>query len=195
MYILAPPQIALQLQETASWQYGVPREALENVKFVSVNRMNKSAWVARTPEQAAGQTAAAADVAPLTEAVEREAEFDEDVAAGKFKWPFTMVQRIYSPGNDKMAERIYAMIDDLGMKSIGAPSVPHRGLANGLVLEHPSGWKVVYSGDTKPSGDLVAAGDGATILIHEATHEDDTPEMAQAKGHSTFGQAIEVGKQ
>ncbi|WOO84919.1 Ribonuclease Z 1 [Vanrija pseudolonga] len=195
LYILAPPQIGLQLQETATWQYGVPREALENVKFVSLTRMNKSAWVARTAEQAARQSAAAIGIAPLTQAVEQEAEFNEDVAAGKFKWPFKMIHRYYSPGNDKMAETIYTMIDDLGMKTMGAPSVPHRGLANGLVLEHTSGWKVVYSGDTKPSGDLVAAGQGATILIHEATHEDDTPEMAQAKGHSTFGQAIEVGKQ
>ncbi|TXT09068.1 hypothetical protein VHUM_02542 [Vanrija humicola] len=196
LYILAPPAIALQLQETATWQYGVPREALENVKFVSVNRMNKSPWMARTAEQAARQSEAAAEpAAPLTEAVEREAEFDEDTAAGKFKWPFKAIQRYYSPGNDPMAEAIHAMIADLGMKSIGAPSVPHRGLANGLVLEHQSGWKVVYSGDTKPSSDLVATGDGATILIHEATLEDDKPDVALAKGHSTFGQAIDVGKQ
>ncbi len=37
------------------------------------------------------------------------------------------------------------------------------------------------------------AGRDATLLIHEATLEDDKPEMALAKGHSTFGQAIDVG--
>lgn len=32
------------------------------------------------------------------------------------------------------------------------------------------------------------------MLIHEATLEDDKPEDAELKGHSTFGQAIEAGK-
>lgn len=51
-----------------------------------------------------------------------------------------------------------------------------------------------YSGDTKPSDNLIRAGQGATLLIHEATLGDDQKEMAEAKGHSTIGQAIEVGK-
>ncbi|KAL1407583.1 hypothetical protein Q8F55_007016 [Vanrija albida] len=193
LYIVAPPAIALQLQETATWQHGVPREALENIKFISVTRMNRSPWARR--EVVEEPAAVEAVAAPLNEGVARAAEFDEDVAAGKFKWPYNFIQRYYSPGNDPMAKMIHAMIEDLGLKSFGTPSVPHRGLAFGLVVEHPSGWKVVYSGDTKPSADLVTAGEGATILIHEATLEDDKPEVALAKGHSTFGQAIDVGKQ
>lgn len=51
-----------------------------------------------------------------------------------------------------------------------------------------------YSGDTMPCDNLVRAGQNATLLIHEATLEDDKPDMALAKGHSTFGQAIEVGR-
>lgn len=78
-----------------------------------------------------------------------------------------------------------------------------------------------YSGDTKPSEALIAAGQNATLLIHEATIGDDTDEeialmhemrkfakendlepptasllseLACAKGHSTFAQAIEVGR-
>jgi ribonuclease Z len=45
-----------------------------------------------------------------------------------------------------------------------------------------------------PCDNLVRAGQNATLLIHEATLEDDKPDMALAKGHSTFGQAIEVGR-
>lgn len=41
----------------------------------------------------------------------------------------------------------------------------------------------------------MTAGKDATLLIHEATLEDDKPEMAAQKGHSTFSQAIDVGKQ
>lgn len=52
-----------------------------------------------------------------------------------------------------------------------------------------------YSGDTMPSENLVRAGREATLLIHEATLEDDKPEVAAEKGHSTFSQAINIGKQ
>jgi ribonuclease Z len=51
-----------------------------------------------------------------------------------------------------------------------------------------------YSGDTKPCENLVEAGRGATLLIHEATMGDDEEEMAKAKTHSTIGQAIDIAK-
>ncbi|KAG8906548.1 hypothetical protein FRB99_006662 [Tulasnella sp. 403] len=51
-----------------------------------------------------------------------------------------------------------------------------------------------YSGDTMPCTNLVDAGWGATVLIHEATMADDQADLALAKAHSTCGQAIEVGR-
>ena len=39
-----------------------------------------------------------------------------------------------------------------------------------------------YSGDTKPCEALVKAGQDATLLVHEATLEDDKPDVAEAKG-------------
>jgi ribonuclease Z len=51
-----------------------------------------------------------------------------------------------------------------------------------------------YSGDTMPSDTLAQAGEGATLLIHEATMGDDQVEMASAKAHSTISQAINVAK-
>lgn len=86
------------------------------------------------------------------------------------------------------------MLQDLDLTYIQCVQVPHRGFATALVLRHSSDWKFVYSGDTKPSERLVRAGRGATVLIHEATIEDDKPETADIKGHSTFGQAIDVGR-
>lgn len=56
-------------------------------------------------------------------------------------------------------------------------------------------WSGAYSGDTRPSVKLIQAGRGVDFLLHEATIEDSKPEMADMKGHSTFGQAIEVAKQ
>jgi ribonuclease Z len=45
-----------------------------------------------------------------------------------------------------------------------------------------------------PSHVLAREGQGATLLIHEATMADDQVEMARAKGHSTFGQAVGIGR-
>jgi ribonuclease Z len=45
-----------------------------------------------------------------------------------------------------------------------------------------------------PSTLLVREGENATLLIHEATMADDQAELAHAKAHSTFGQAVEVAR-
>ncbi|KAL9264232.1 tRNAse Z TRZ4, mitochondrial-like protein [Drosera capensis] len=55
------------------------------------------------------------------------------------------------------------------------------------------GWKVVYSGDTRPCKELVEASRGATYLIHEATFEDGMLDEAIAKNQSTTIEAIEAG--
>ena len=77
--------------------------------------------------------------------------------------------------------------------------VQHRARCFGLVLTGEDGWKIVYviysfqlilikviihrySGDTQPCQALVEAGKGATLLIHEATIEDELPELARSKG-------------
>jgi ribonuclease Z len=46
-----------------------------------------------------------------------------------------------------------------------------------------------------PSESLAQAGEGASILIHEATFGDRQEELAHAKAHSTISQAIDVAKQ
>jgi len=79
-------------------------------------------------------------------------------------------------------------------------------------MKHMDGWSIVFvcislllsksqvapalrfSGDTTPSNRLVRAGTNATLLIHEATMGDDEVEMAKSKKHSTFGQAVDVGR-
>ena len=87
------------------------------------------------------------------------------------------------------------MMTDLKLSGFRAPRVEHRGKAWGLIAHHESGWKIAYSGDTKPRSSFARQGKGATLVIHEATLEDDKPETAAEKGHSTFSQAIEVGRE
>ncbi|XP_028268720.1 zinc phosphodiesterase ELAC protein 2 isoform X2 [Parambassis ranga] len=58
---------------------------------------------------------------------------------------------------------------------------------------HQSGWKLAFSGDTMPCDAFIQIGKNATLLIHEATLEDELEEEAVEKRHSTTSQAIGVG--
>jgi ribonuclease Z len=49
--------------------------------------------------------------------------------------------------------------------------------------------KIVYTGDTKPFKNLVKLAAGASLLIHDATLDDDLAERAAEDGHSTPSQA------
>lgn len=46
-----------------------------------------------------------------------------------------------------------------------------------------------------PTQNVVKVASGATLLIHEASMADDDLEMAQAKAHSTVGQAIQIARE
>ena len=100
-----------------------------------------------------------------------------------------------------------------GITHLESVPVEHCYEAFGVVLKHVSGWKLVYSGDTRPSMGLIEAGMDATILIHEAcfraaqtptlaptlcvpqaTFESDLLPHAQRKKHSTVLEALEVGQ-
>ncbi|KAL9541305.1 hypothetical protein PS6_010359 [Mucor atramentarius] len=82
----------------------------------------------------------------------------------------------------------------LDLTVIEPVEVVHCRWAYGLSIQHKSGWKLVYSGDTRPCDKLVESGKDATLLIHEATLEDAELEKAKVKRHSTTGEAIDVGK-
>lgn len=56
------------------------------------------------------------------------------------------------------------------------------------------GRKVVYTGDTRPSGKIVALSIDADLLIHDSTFSSDLREKACEDGHSTPRQAAEVAK-
>jgi len=57
------------------------------------------------------------------------------------------------------------------------------------------GWALVSSGDTRPCADVARAARGATLLLHEATFDDELAHEALAKRHSTVGEALGVARQ
>ncbi|KAJ2159347.1 hypothetical protein GGF46_003094 [Coemansia sp. RSA 552] len=90
-----------------------------------------------------------------------------------------------------------ALQSGLGLTDVATCSVVHCPWAYGLSLTHQSGWKLVYSGDTRPCVSLVALGRAGdrppTILLHEATLSDCLLEDAIAKRHSTVSEAVAMG--
>jgi ribonuclease Z len=76
--------------------------------------------------------------------------------------------------------------------TVQAVPVDHKIEAYGYVLSNQSGWKIVFSGDTRPCSKLIEAGLNATVLIHEATFDDKEIDDAIFKSHSTIGEALQV---
>lgn len=83
----------------------------------------------------------------------------------------------------------------LGLCSFRTCGVIHCPNAFGvaITINQDQPFKITYSGDTKPCNSLVELGLNSTLLIHEATMEDELYEDALAKMHSTVSQAIEQG--
>ncbi|KAK4428125.1 tRNAse Z TRZ4, mitochondrial [Sesamum alatum] len=95
------------------------------------------------------------------------------------------------------------VLAEAGLEALISFPVVHCPQAFGVVLQAANrinrvgktipGWKIVYSGDTRPCPELVEASRGATVLIHEATFEDSMVDEAIARNHSTTKEAVEVG--
>ncbi|CDW58660.1 zinc phosphodiesterase ELAC protein 2 [Trichuris trichiura] len=85
-------------------------------------------------------------------------------------------------------------LDALRLKRLQCVPVIHPMGAHGLVITTDQERTIVYSGDTRPCQELISAGQGADLLIHEATMEDNLNEEACIKKHCTISEAIGVGQ-
>lgn len=83
----------------------------------------------------------------------------------------------------------------LGVAEIQAVAVKHCQGARAVSITLPSGFKVSYSGDCRPSRDFAEIGQGSTVCIHEATFDDELQGDAEAKHHSTTSEALGVAQQ
>jgi ribonuclease Z len=81
-----------------------------------------------------------------------------------------------------------------GLQSIVACPVSHCNGALAVAFTFPNGFKIAYSGDCRPSNRFAEIGQNATLLIHEATFDDELIGDAKAKKHCTTGEALMIGK-
>lgn len=88
-----------------------------------------------------------------------------------------------------------AVLSAIGVQSIQTCLVAHCPNAFGVAIQMNQHHKLTYSGDTIPCEQLVKIGENSTLLIHEATMEDELAAEARIKMHSTTTQAIEIGRQ
>ncbi|KAK6353152.1 hypothetical protein TWF696_005141 [Orbilia brochopaga] len=63
-----------------------------------------------------------------------------------------------------------------------------------FTFKKPTEFKVAYSGDTRPTKGFAKIGRNCTVLVHEATFNDELIAEAVAKKHCTTSEAIQAGK-
>jgi len=82
----------------------------------------------------------------------------------------------------------------LNLEDIQAVQVKHCHGARAVSITLPSGFKVSYSGDCRPSKPFAQIGRDSTVCIHEATFDDELQGDAEAKNHSTTSEALSVAQ-
>lgn len=81
----------------------------------------------------------------------------------------------------------------LGIEYLRTCRVPHTRCSHAVTLNIPTRndiFKLTYSGDTQLSNEFVRIAQESSLLIHEATFQDELEQMAKQKHHSTISQAI-----
>ncbi|KAI9887108.1 MAG: Zinc phosphodiesterase ELAC protein 2 [Watsoniomyces obsoletus] len=84
------------------------------------------------------------------------------------------------------------MLSFLGMSDLQAVYVSHCHGALAVSCTFPNGFKFSYSGDCRPCQAFAEIGKDSTVLLHEATFDDELKKDAKAKKHSTTGEALAV---
>jgi ribonuclease Z len=82
----------------------------------------------------------------------------------------------------------------LNLTNLEAAQVVHCHGARAVSITLPSGFKISFSGDCRPSRDFARIGRGSTVCIHEATFDDELKGDALAKKHSTTSEALHIAE-
>ena len=105
-------------------------------------------------------------------------------------------QTVAVEGKDsRVPQALEEQLEALGLASLQSVQVLHSCYHSyGVALQSKQGWKLSYSGDTRPCEDFIRVATGSTILVHEATFENSLLAEAEAKKHSLAKEAIDSGR-
>lgn len=123
-----------------------------------------------------------------------------EVTGSKLKLTSTSVQGQREENRLDLQQEDYEAV--FGLSDIQACRVSHCHGAMAVSLTFPHAdtdpenirpLKVSYSGDCRPSHEFTLIGRNTTVLIHEATFDDELKGDALAKKHSTTSEALSIG--
>lgn len=101
--------------------------------------------------------------------------------------------------NDKFLNQPRTDFENFSLKSVETVLVKHiyhsYGISLGLLRKDGTVFKLVYSGDCRPSDALVNVGKNCDLLIHECTFDDAFKDEALNKMHSTISEALVISDQ
>lgn len=105
------------------------------------------------------------------------------------------IEKLKSPPgwNIQFYDRIEPILLE-GTKIVSIPSL-HIEYSMGCILEIDQSYKIVYSGDQFTSCDFTSHIHSCDLLIHESTFLDNSIELSENFGHSTYDMAIKASKQ
>lgn len=111
------------------------------------------------------------------------------------------IRGMTKPGDLRIPKQDYAAL--FGFADIQSVKVAHCHGAMAVSITFPQSspvWnvkplKISYSGDCRPSQPFAKIGRDTTVLIHEATFDDELEGDARAKKHSTTSEALGIGAQ
>lgn len=120
--------------------------------------------------------------------------YPRDGVASKLNWfvPPSTKSKVPHAQEHRQMEKTRVPATALGLSDVQAVLVQHCHGARAVSFTFPSGFKVSYSGDCRPSKAFSQIGKGSTVCIHEATFDDELQGDAEAKNHTTTSEALNV---
>ena len=121
----------------------------------------------------------------------------EQLALYNVKDEVTLVEDESKKHQFLFPDTLERVLSDLGLVELFTARAIHCPHAFCLAMRTTAGYKLAYSGDTRPRQnfrDICVWGGGPDLLIHEATMEHFMMNDAIIKKHSTFTEAIQEGQ-
>lgn len=107
---------------------------------------------------------------------------------------FIPCEQIRQRGKLAYPRDLEAFLTEMKLKQWTTAYAVHCQSAFTTAFEFENGFKVAYSGDTRPTREFVEIGRGATLVVHEATFDDELQGEAIAKRHCTMTEAVTAAR-